>query len=158
MFFHVFASFDIVFLHLIALSMWIKVPFFIINAYDNELTSSLVSPKWIKWIYFFKILSLLKKSLIKYSTAFTSWFVISSIFLIFFTSLSEKSSLNLFNLFSDIFEREPKYLEWFLQRKISQSISITNLVLIRAYSEKTSLSSEILFWYLLSSGEMLLWL
>ena len=85
-----------------------------------------------------------------------SWLVVFSIFFIFKTLLSSKLSLNLIILLIDVLFNLLKYLGYLLHKYNIQFISMINLVLINACSEKAFLISGILLAYLLSSGEILL--
>ena len=99
--------------------------------YVNELMSSLVKAKWTKYSYFFKLEYFLISSLIKYSTALTSWLVFDSIFLILFADFSLKSFLIVNRFFFAALDSDGNFLPHWVVKKINQSISISNRVLFK---------------------------
>ena len=89
--------------------------------------------------YFFKVECDFILSLIKYSTAFTSCFVVTSSFLIFSASLIEKL-LCIFKrkLLDELLSFGKFLISFKSDRNINHFTSTRTLFLINAYSEKSS--------------------
>ena len=114
-----------------------------------------VSPKWINSENF-SYPSISNFFFKKYSTAFTSWFVIVSIFFISRASLSLNSRYIFLKCLSFWLFQPLNSLISNLDREIKYSISIFSLYLISAFSEKKLDNAWTLSNYLRSFGVFVL--